>query len=123
MLPPPSSPSISQGPGPSPAPELPSPGPAPATTSNSLTLDPNLLSKAKGPNQCKPGDVYKVNLTVRYNSTGGFDVVDTEPLQKADSAIGLNNTGDEEDAVEPGSDAEEALLGYKRPVKKGPALI
>jgi hypothetical protein len=34
-----------------------------------------------------------------------------------------NNTGDEDDAVEPGSDAEEALLGYKRPVKKGPALI
>lgn len=89
---------------------------------NQLTLDPNLLSKAKGPNECKPGDVYEVNLTVRANTSGGFDVVDTEPLQKTDSADGSDGL-DDTDAVEPGSDAEEKLLGYKRPVKKGPALI
>jgi hypothetical protein len=120
MLPPPSSPSISQGPTPPPSGPLP-PTPDAAPISNSLTLDPNLLSKAKGPHECKPGDVYEVNLTVRANSSGGFDVLDTKPLQKSDSSDG-SDYGDD-DAVEPGSDAEEKLLGYKRPVKQGPALI
>lgn len=126
MMPSPSSPPISQGPppgagGPPPGAGGPPPAPAPAApATNSLSLDPNLLSKAKGPHECKPGDVYKVSLTVRANSSGGFDVMDTEPMQKTDSATGSYK---DDSAVDPGSDEEEELLGYKRPVKKGPALI
>jgi hypothetical protein len=124
MLPPPSSPSISQGPLPSPA--GPPAGPLPPDTGaddiNKLNLDPNLLSKAKGPHQCNPGDTYTLTLTVTANSDGGFDVVDAQPLQiadKATSAPGSNDDG----TVEPGSDDEEKLLGYKRPAKKNPILI
>lgn len=117
----PNSPSISQGPAPAGPAMPPLAPPSPTDTppaSNELTLDPNLLSKAKGSLNCKPGDVYTVELTVRSNDTGGFDVVDTEPLQPADSA-----TGDDTDSDTLSPDEEEKVLGFKRPAKKTPSYV
>lgn len=115
MLPPPS---LSPNPqGPPPSPNIPPSAPTDAgPAKNSLSLDPNLLSKAKGGNQCKPGDTYSVNLTVKANANGGFDVLDTEPMQMVDGATGPANN----DESVLSSDDEEKVLGYKRPVKTAP---
>lgn len=123
MLPAPSSPPISQGPSPAPGGPPPPPPSAPTDAgpaANSLSLDPNLMAKAKGPNQCKPGDTYSVNLTVKANSTGGFDVVDTEPMQMVDGGTGPASQTDESVL---GPDEEEKVLGYKRPAKQTPRFV
>lgn len=118
MLPSPSSPPISQGPAPaSPAPTPPPSSPTDAgPIQNTLSLDPNLLAKAKGPNQCKPGDTYSVNLTVKANSSGGFDVVDTEPMQMVDGAAGPASK--DESVLDP--DEEQEVLGYERKPRQMP---
>lgn len=119
MLPSPASPPISQGPTPAaPAPPIPSKTDAPPAA-NSLSLDPNLLAKAKGSSQCKPGDTYTVNLTVKANSSGGFDVVDTEPMQMVDGATGPASKDD--GTLSP--EDEESVLGYKRPQRKTPSFV
>ena len=81
-----------------------------APAASELTLGPNLLSKAKGPHQCAPGDTYSVKLTVRATDGGSFDVVDAEPMQPVDSA-----SGPAKDPATLDEEEEEAALGYKRP--------
>ena len=105
-------------PAPSPMPSAPPPGPSDA--SNKLTLDPNLMSKAKGENQCKAGDTFKITATARYNDTGGFDVVDVEPMLLVDGV-----TGPAEDSTTLSDDEEERVLGFKRPKKNmaGPVTL
>ncbi len=88
------------------------PPPSPAAATNSLTLDPNLLAKAKADNNCKPGDTYKLTVTAQYNDKGGFDIVDADRMQPVDKA-----TGPVDDPDVMSEDDEESALGYKRPQK------
>lgn len=76
------------------------------------------MAKAKGPHECKPGDTYSVNLTVKANASGGFDVVDTEPMQMVDGGAGPASS----DGTL-GPEEEEEVLGYKRPAKKTPSFV
>lgn len=103
-MPPPPSPG-----GPPPAPPGP-PGPPPDAPTNQLSLDPNLLSKGRGENACKPGDTYETEITIRANDKGTFDVIDVDPFQVVDNPVGPVN-----DPTVLDDDAEEKALGYKRP--------
>lgn len=106
-----------------PMPPLPGAGAEPQPPISSLTLDPMLLAKAKGDGQeCKPGEVYKVSLTVKARPDGGFDVMDTDGLVPDSSNQISEPGGESEPTAEDNADedaAEEKTLGYKRPKPQG----
>ena len=97
---------------------MPPMGEPPAEEGNvsKLTLDPMLLAKAKGEQNCKPGGVYKLNVTVKATDDGQFEVVDTDELM-ADTE---NSSEPTEAPAEPDADdaEESAVLGYSRPKNK-----
>ena len=93
-------------------------------------LDPMLLAKAQSEDRggCKPGDVYKLTLTVKAKDGGLFDVVDSERLIPDASASQApegddHPEPDEDDQGGPSDEDadnadEERILGYKRPTPK-----